>query len=160
VVATSDCGRQAWRDCDSCTLLAQSRRAGQDVGESPSGSAVAAGDGSARADPTATRRAALVASPRGRTTELDNFRRRKWVPAIEASGVRKPARIYDLRSTFASNAIAAGVSVFELARVMGTSIEMIDHHYGTLLDGSASRISSKLAAFEAGQERPEERLGH
>jgi hypothetical protein len=33
-------------------------------------------------------------------------------PAIEASGVRKPARVYDLRSTFASNALKAGVSVF------------------------------------------------
>ena len=49
---------------------------------------------------------------------LRNFRRREWHPAIEAAGI--PARrIYDLRSTFASNALAAGVSVFELARIMG-----------------------------------------
>jgi integrase len=48
----------------------------------------------------------------GGLLNLDNFRRREWAPAIEASGVRTPARIYDLRSTFASNAIAAGVSVF------------------------------------------------
>ena len=39
-----------------------------------------------------------------------------------------PARIYDLRSTFASNALAAGVSVFELAWVMGTSVAMIERH--------------------------------
>jgi hypothetical protein len=39
----------------------------------------------------------------------DNFRRREWAPAIEAPGVRRPARIYDLRSTFASNALAKGV---------------------------------------------------
>jgi hypothetical protein len=34
----------------------------------------------------------------------------------------KPAPIYDLRSTFASNALAAGVTVFELAKVMGTAV--------------------------------------
>ena len=39
-------------------------------------------------------------------------------------------RPYDLRSTFASNALAAGVTVFELARIMGTSVRMIERHYG------------------------------
>jgi hypothetical protein len=48
--------------------------------------------------------------------------------AVKASGVAKPARIYDLRSTFASNALAAGVTVFELARVMRTSVRMIERH--------------------------------
>ncbi|MGO9789856.1 MAG: hypothetical protein ACLP8S_10295 [Solirubrobacteraceae bacterium] len=91
---------------------------------------------------------------------IDNFRRRQWAPAIKASGVCKPARIYDLRSTFASNAIAAGVSVFELARTIGTSIEMIERHYGTLLDGSASGIAGKMAEFERQQARSDERLGH
>jgi hypothetical protein len=50
---------------------------------------------------------------------LDNWRRREWAPAIEASGVATPARVYDLRSTFASNALAAKVGIHELARVMG-----------------------------------------
>ena len=70
-------------------------------------------------------------------------------------GVRiaKPARIYDLRSTFASGALAAGVSVFELARLMGTSVAMIERHYGTLLDGAGAGIASRLDAFEAEQER-------
>jgi hypothetical protein len=47
-------------------------------------------------------------------------------------GLRRaePRRIYDLRSTFASNALAADVTVFELARVMGTSVRMIERHYG------------------------------
>jgi hypothetical protein len=82
----------------------------------------------------------------------DNFRRREWAPAIEASGVPRPARIYDLRSTFASNSLAAGIDVFELARVMGTSIEMIERHYGTLLTGAAAGIATRLAAFEAEQD--------
>jgi integrase len=92
----------------------------------------------------------------GGPLRLDNFRRREWGPAIEASGTAKPARIYDLRSTFASNAIAAGIDVFELARVMGTSIEMIERHYGTLLSGAAAGIATRLAAFEAAEDRAAE----
>ena len=67
--------------------------------------------------------------------------------------MRTPARIYDLRSTFASNALAAGVSVFELARIMGTSVAMIERHYGALLDGSGADIARRLSAFEADARR-------
>ena len=88
--------------------------------------------------------------------DLHNFRRREWAPAIEASGVARPARIYDLRSTFASNALAAGVSVFELARVMGTSVAMIERHYGTLIEGAGADIARRLSAFEAGQQQQAE----
>jgi integrase len=95
----------------------------------------------------------LFAAKGGQLLNLDNFRRREWAPAIEAAGIHKPARIYDLRSTFASHALAAGVSVFELARVMGTSIEMIERHYGALLDGARAGIASRLDAFEGKQER-------
>jgi integrase len=98
----------------------------------------------------------LFPAERGGLLNLDNFRRREWAPAIEAGGVHKPARIYDLRSTFASNAIAAGIDVFELARVMGTSIEMIERHYGTLLSGAAAGIASRLSAFEAAQDHIDE----
>ena len=80
---------------------------------------------------------------------LDRFRAREWAPAVGASGVRTPARIYDLRSTFASNALAAGVSVFELARLMGTSVAMIERHYGAMLDGSGADLARRLSAFEA-----------
>ena len=84
---------------------------------------------------------------------LDNFRRREWAPAIEAAGIATPARIYDLRSTFASNALAAGVSVFELARIMGTSVLMIERAYGTLLDGAGASIAGRLDAYAAELER-------
>lgn len=92
--------------------------------------------------------------PRGAHVNLRNFRRREWHPALEAAGVR-PRRIYDLRSTFASQALAAGVSVFELARIMGTSVRMIERHYGTLLQGSGDAIRGKLDAYleGLGQER-------
>jgi integrase len=85
---------------------------------------------------------------RGGLFDLPNFRKREWQPAIEASGVRRPARIYDLRSTFASNALAAGISVFELARMMGTSVAMIERHYGTLIEGAGADIARRLNAFD------------
>jgi integrase len=91
----------------------------------------------------------LFPAPSGGPLNLDNFRRRQWAPAIEACGVRTPARIYDLRSTFASNALAAGVSAFQLARIMGTSVRMIERHYGALLDGAHNVIASRLDLFEA-----------
>jgi hypothetical protein len=66
-----------------------------------------------------------------------------------------------MRSTFASNSLAAGISVFELARVMGTSVVMIERHYGTLIEGAGADIARRLSAFEAEQAtRAEPRLGH
>jgi integrase len=91
----------------------------------------------------------LFPAPEGGLLNLNNFHRREWRPAIEASGVAEPAWPYDLRSTFASNALAAGVTVFELARVMGTSVAMIERHYGALLDGAHAGIAGRLDALEA-----------
>jgi integrase len=91
----------------------------------------------------------LFPAPAGGLLNLDHFRSREWAPAIMASGIRRPARIYDLRSTFASRALAAGVPVFELAKVMGTSVRMIERHYGTLLDGVGAAIVGRLDAYDA-----------
>jgi integrase len=98
----------------------------------------------------------LFTAPSGGLLNLDNFRRREWAPAIQASGTRKPARIYDLRSTFASDALAAGVSIHALARIMGTSVRMIETHYGALLDGAGAEIAGRLDALDAERERTDE----
>jgi integrase len=78
--------------------------------------------------------------------DVANFRRREWAPAIDAAGIEKPARLYDLRSTFASNALAAGITMFELARIMGTSAKMIEQHYGTLINTAHEAILKRLEA--------------
>jgi hypothetical protein len=49
------------------------------------------------------------------------------------------------------------VSVFELARIMGTSIEMIERHYGTLLDGAGEGIAGRLDALDAEAGAPRKR---
>jgi hypothetical protein len=61
-----------------------------------------------------------------------------------------------LRSTFASRALAASVSVFQLARIIGTSVRMIERHYGALLDGSGAEIATRLDALDASEEREDE----
>jgi hypothetical protein len=66
-----------------------------------------------------------------------------------------------MRHTFASFAIAAGVSLFYLARIMGTRVEQIDKTYGHLLPDSEKYLrgvcltsttgSRSLAATAAGR---------
>jgi integrase len=57
----------------------------------------------------------VFASPRGGAVDIHNFARRDWHPALEAAGL-PPRRVYDLRHSFASNALAAGISLYELSR--------------------------------------------
>jgi integrase len=105
----------------------------------------------------------MFPAPAGGLLSLDNFRRREWSVAVTTSRIAKPARIYDLRSTFASNALAAGVTAFELARIMGTSVLMIERHYGALLDGAHAGIAGRLDALEAELERSgeaQDEVGH
>ena len=57
---------------------------------------------------------------------------RVWKPAQKAAGITPLRRVYDLRHTFATFALRAGISTFDLSRYMGTSLAMIDRHYGHL----------------------------
>jgi integrase len=91
----------------------------------------------------------LFGAAKGGPFDVANFRRREWGPALEAAGIAKPARLYDLRSTFASNALAAGITVYELARIMGTSVGMIERHYGALIDTARESLLDRLEAFGA-----------
>jgi integrase len=51
--------------------------------------------------------------------DLHNFRNRYWQPAQEAAGIEPRRRIYDLRHTFATFALRAEISTFDLSRYMG-----------------------------------------
>jgi hypothetical protein len=53
-----------------------------------------------------------------------------------------------MRHTFASFAIAAGISLFYLARVMGTSVEQIDRVYGHLLPDSEEYLRGLLDTYD------------
>jgi integrase len=70
-------------------------------------------------------RGILFPTPGGGRIDINNWRSREWVPALEAAGVEH-RRIYDMRHTFATWSLAAGMGIFTLARRMGTSVLMID----------------------------------
>jgi len=91
----------------------------------------------------------LLPSASGGHFDLHNFRSRHWRPAQLAAGIRPLRRVYDLRHTFATFALRAGISTFDLSRYMGTSLAMIDRHYGHLArDGREHAI--KLLDAHAG----------
>jgi integrase len=82
---------------------------------------------------------------KGGYIQLDTWRSRDWYPALEAAGIAKRGP-YTLRHTFASEALAAGLSIFELARLMGTSVREIDATYGHLARDSELAIRARLEA--------------
>ena len=88
----------------------------------------------------------LFPAKRGGYLNLGAWRRREWEPAVKAAGLehRPP---YALRHSFASFAIAAGIGLFELSRLMGTSVEQIDKTYGHLLPDSIDRARTALNTF-------------
>ena len=58
-------------------------------------------------------------------------------------------RISDLRHTHATMSLAAGVSLFSLARRMGTSVELIDRTYGHLASDAEDYERALLDAYDA-----------
>ena len=81
----------------------------------------------------------------GAVVDLKNFRRSQWKPALDAAGI-PPRRIYDLRRSFATWPLDAGLSFFDLSRYIGTCVEMIDMTYGHLAQGAEETTRAKLNA--------------
>ena len=67
-------------------------------------------------------------------------------PALRAAGLEHRS-LYAMRHTYASMSIAAGVSLFELSRLIGTSPAMIDKTYGHMLPDALARARSALNEF-------------
>jgi integrase len=74
----------------------------------------------------------LFPGERGGYLDIHHFRPFQWRPAQQAAGIKPVRRVYDLRHTFATFALRAGISTFDLSRYMGASLTMIDRHYGHL----------------------------
>jgi integrase len=101
--------------------------------------------------PSSRQTALVFPAQRGGYLDLHNFRNREWKPAQIGAGLKPLRRIYDLRHTFATFALRAGISTFDLSRYMGASLTMIDRHYGHLArDGRehAIRLLDELSAGE------------
>ena len=96
----------------------------------------------------------LIPAARGGYIGHDSWRTREWYPALEAAGLTRRGP-YALCHTFVTNALAAGVPIFDVARYAGTSVLMIERTYGHLAKGSEAHARDLLAAYATrlGQER-------
>lgn len=84
---------------------------------------------------------------RGERIKHVTFRMRHWAPALKAAGLDHRG-VYATRHTFATWAIRAGMDLFLLSRTMGTSITMLDKHYGHLVPDSDQYIRGLLDQFD------------
>ena len=90
----------------------------------------------------------VLAGRGGRPLDLRNLRARAWKPAVAAAGLEHPHRIYDLRHTYATWSLRAGVGIYQLARRMGTSVEVIDDTYAHLACDALEHELELLDAFD------------
>jgi integrase len=91
----------------------------------------------------------LFPGERGGYLDIHHFRPYQWRPAQKAAAITPLRRVYDLRHTFATFALRAGLSTFDLSRYMGASLTMIDRHYGHLARDGREHAIKLLDALNA-----------
>jgi len=89
----------------------------------------------------------LFPNMRGGRIDFRIFGRKHSRPAQSRAGIEPVRGLYDLRHTYATFALRAGVPVFAVSRFMGTSIAMIDRHYGHLANDSREHAVALLDAL-------------
>jgi len=132
---------------DPAGVRERTGEADQDAAEQTRGSAP--GDrtrGARPASPTGRQPAALPERT-WRPPRLPQLQPAPWKPVERSIGIEPLRDLYDLRHTYATFALRAGVPVFALSRFMGTSIAMIDLHYGHLAVDSYQHAVSLLDAL-------------
>jgi integrase len=97
--------------------------------------------------PPSVTRSILFPNARGGRIDFRVFGRRHRRPAQTAAGVEPIRGLYDVRHTYATFALRAGVPVFAVSRFIGSSIAMIDRHYGHLARDSHVHAVSLLDAL-------------
>lgn len=104
------------------------------------------------------RAAGLVfTTEQGHPIDIRNWRKREWARAQRTVNAKRrgqgrdelPAlRPYDMRHTYATWALRAGMNTFALAKRMGTSVKMIDATYGHFAADSEDHERAMLNAFD------------
>jgi integrase len=89
----------------------------------------------------------LFPNMRGGRIDFRIVGRKHWRPAQAKAGIDPVRGLYDLRHTYATFALRAGVPVFAVSRFMGTSIALIDRHYGHLANDSRDHAVALLDAL-------------
>ena len=89
----------------------------------------------------------LFPNMRGGRIDFRIFGRKHWRPAQIKAGIEPVRGLYDLRHTYATFALRAGVPVFAVSRFIGSSIAMIDRHYGHLAHDSREHAVALMDAL-------------
>ena len=93
---------------------------------------------------TAACRSGLVLpGPQGAPLDSRNARTRHWLPALKLAGLDH-ARQHDLRHTFASWAVQAGVPLSDVAEALGHSDSYVTRRYAHLAGSHLGRIRTAL----------------
>jgi len=84
-------------------------------------------------------RGALVfTGPRGAPLDVSNMRDRHWLPALKLAGLQH-GRQHDLRHTFTTWLISAGVPIDEVAGLLGHTTTWVTERYRHLRPGHGER---------------------
>lgn len=78
-------------------------------------------------------RSNLILHGAGEMTDVNNWRKRAWAPALLAAGIGH-TRPHDLRHTYASWLVQNGTSIEEVARLLGHSSSVVTQRYAHLAD--------------------------
>jgi site-specific recombinase XerD len=71
--------------------------------------------------------------------------------ALRKSGIEPPFRLYDLRHTYGTRAIEAGIDVFSVAKLMGHADLDTTQRYVHLSKGHLEDAQKKIERFRARQ---------
>jgi hypothetical protein len=82
----------------------------------------------------------VFTTPQGHPVDGDRFVEQHWHRALSATGIR-PRKFYATRHTFISSALTKGANLKWLAEYCGTSVEMIEKHYGRYMRADADQLA-------------------
>jgi hypothetical protein len=98
----------------------------------------------------------VFTTPTGLPLDTDRFVELRWHRALRATGIR-PRKFYGTRHTFISVALSRGCNPKWVAKYCGTSLEMLDKHYGDWMGddhGELERLSPSVAKPDRGGTKP------
>ena len=81
----------------------------------------------------------VFTTPKGLPLDTDRFVELRWHRALRATGTR-PRKFYATRHTFISVALSRGCKAKWVAKYCGTSLEMLDKHYGRWMDDDQGQL--------------------
>lgn len=87
----------------------------------------------------------LVSSPGGMPVDGHNWSERVWAPAVDAAGIGR-CRVHDLRHTFASWQLQAGLPLADVGKLLGHVSPVTTQRYAHLTEAPSAAVLAALPA--------------